>query len=240
MSEHRGHRIRIVVGVTAAFLLLGAVTTVAIGWGAVTFGGLGAINSQWDLFAGPEPGERPEGAPPPLAWPLRVPEGWPRVQGVSWSDGFGVRWDGGVGGTDTQTVITSVRAGWPMGALRWVDERVIDGTGAASSMSLRGSVRNPIATGSMGSWGWYAGSVPRDLPISPIWLGLAADVLVLAAGWAVLLLGGRAGVRVAVRARRRRRGHCEACGYEVGQGVTTCPECGAARETLEASSSPSA
>src|SRR6185369_3138761 len=50
----------------------------------------------------------------------------------------------------------------------------------------------------------------RALPLRPVWAGLAADALVFAAAWFALLVG----VGAARRARRRRRGLCEACGYD--------------------------
>lgn len=66
---------------------------------------------------------------------------------------------------------------------------------------------------------------PRPhLPLRPLWVGLAADVLVLGAA-GVLLLEAAAFGR---RAWRRRLGRCACCGYDRRGGAVgaVCPECG--------------
>jgi len=59
------------------------------------------------------------------------------------------------------------------------------------------------------------------LPLTPIWAGLVGDALVWGAAG-----GGAAWAWVAaVRRRRRKRGLCAWCAYELA-GLERCPECG--------------
>lgn len=62
------------------------------------------------------------------------------------------------------------------------------------------------------------------IPLRPIWPGLLANTLFYAA----LTLALLAGLRVVRTRRRRARGRCVACGYELDEGVGVCPECGLA------------
>lgn len=72
-------------------------------------------------------------------------------------------------------------------------------------------------------FGVRARTVPRAIPLRPVWPGLIADTLfyaLLFAGLHRLSAWGR-------RTRRRRRGRCAACGYDLfGLNSPTCPECG--------------
>jgi hypothetical protein len=63
------------------------------------------------------------------------------------------------------------------------------------------------------------------LPTRPIWSGLILNSALYAAGWGLLLIGPRR-----ARARRRKqRGWCLSCGYDlVGSSSGVCPECGVA------------
>jgi len=70
-------------------------------------------------------------------------------------------------------------------------------------------------------------TLSTDLPIRPLWPGLAWNTLIFAAAWYLL---GSATLFAARRLRRTlriRAGKCPACGYSLA-GVTTnrCPECG--------------
>ncbi|MEQ9096491.1 MAG: hypothetical protein RIE32_09535 [Phycisphaerales bacterium] len=60
------------------------------------------------------------------------------------------------------------------------------------------------------------------VPVYPVWPGLIGNTLLYAAG-VMLLLTLPAWWR---RYVRRWEGRCAACGYELGEGVSTCPECG--------------
>ncbi len=69
----------------------------------------------------------------------------------------------------------------------------------------------------------------RALPLRPIWPGLALNAAAWSAVWLVLLTAPSA-IR---RRRRRARGLCERCGYDLA-GCTgpACPECGSGRTPL--------
>jgi hypothetical protein len=63
----------------------------------------------------------------------------------------------------------------------------------------------------------------RALPLRPIPRGLLLDTALYAAAWALLLT--LAATRPLRRIRRRARGHCPACGYDLAS-LPACPECG--------------
>jgi hypothetical protein len=60
------------------------------------------------------------------------------------------------------------------------------------------------------------------IPVRPLWPGLLGNIVVYAAGVLLLLTLPRWWRRYV----RRWEGRCAACGYELGEGVSTCPECG--------------
>lgn len=70
------------------------------------------------------------------------------------------------------------------------------------------------------------------IPLRPIWPGLLGNAVFYTA----LLLVPLAVVRLVRTRRRRARGRCVACGYELGptleRGVGVCPECGLAARAL--------
>jgi hypothetical protein len=100
---------------------------------------------------------------------------------------------------------------------------------------------NPVTEPDLWFWELHGGGIelgngampsdPADwwprvaLPCLPIWGGLAGDTIIYAVMWRLLLA---APGRILAR-RRRRRGECVACAYDLrGLGSdAACPECGA-------------
>ena len=70
-----------------------------------------------------------------------------------------------------------------------------------------------FAAGPIGQWGWKYSTL-----MVPYW----ALIVLLA----ILPLGGLRGL--IIRRRRRRRGQCLVCGYDLSHSQGRCPECGAA------------
>lgn len=65
-----------------------------------------------------------------------------------------------------------------------------------------------------------------EVPLRPLWPGFLINTLLAAACWFVLLFGYPT-VRETIRAIRRRRGCCPACGYNLQNKFDDgCPECG--------------
>ncbi len=60
------------------------------------------------------------------------------------------------------------------------------------------------------------------LPYQPLWRGCIACTLMYGAGWMLVLCGPGAWKR----ARRRRKGMCVRCGYDLRGSTGVCPECG--------------
>ncbi|HZW09860.1 MAG TPA: hypothetical protein VFF69_08145 [Phycisphaerales bacterium] len=60
------------------------------------------------------------------------------------------------------------------------------------------------------------------IPCQPLWTGLALDVVLLATPWVMAQWLWARGTA----ARRRGRGQCEGCGYDLASIVNVCPECG--------------
>jgi hypothetical protein len=108
--------------------------------------------------------------------------------------------------TGHEQSIVSVASGWPFDAA----------TGRAIMDGSPSSVWN--------EWLFRVHLGQRFLatPLRPIWAGLLGNTLFYGSITLALLI-----VLRHARARRRRaRGRCIACGYELGTGVATCPECG--------------
>jgi len=104
--------------------------------------------------------------------------------------------------------------GWPMPSL-WCDI----GPGPVTGQLLaRGGI--PVSPPNV------AVADYRALPCRPHWLGLGIDSALYALPWAAALAVLR--WHPLRTWRRRRRGHCPACGYDLA-GLPACPECGRAR-----------
>jgi hypothetical protein len=114
----------------------------------------------------------------------------------------------------------AVAAGWPLPAV-WGWETTTSqfnsATGALTLVTLQESgLFAPPRT---------LAPPPARFPYLPVWPGFLLNSLLYAAPWALVLVAPRA-VR---RWRRRRRGCCMRCGYDLrGLGGAACPECGRA------------
>lgn len=117
-------------------------------------------------------------------------------------------------------------------AMRWpldVGER--EGRYIAVGWPLRSASRGRIWSSTPGpddAWGLSKVTLlgyELSLSTRPIWPGLLGNVLF----YAVLVLTPLGLIRRRKLRRRMRLGLCEACAYELGDGVRTCPECGLSR-----------
>ncbi|MEZ6241932.1 MAG: hypothetical protein R3B57_02715 [Phycisphaerales bacterium] len=107
--------------------------------------------------------------------------------------------------------------GWPVPALRRESRSVTDFV----SLNYTDESR-PIRAGLGTPWkdGWRQ---QVRLELVPVWPGFAIDAAFYAGVcWVLLFAPG-----VAIRWRRRQRGRCPACGYDLA-GLESCPECGGA------------
>ncbi|MFI4915038.1 MAG: zinc ribbon domain-containing protein [Phycisphaerales bacterium JB060] len=78
---------------------------------------------------------------------------------------------------------------------------------------------------SKGMWRTTVRGERCSIPYLPHWPGLLGNVLF----YTLLVLTPLVLLRWRTLHRRARRGLCPACGYELGEGVSACPECGLAR-----------
>jgi hypothetical protein len=109
--------------------------------------------------------------------------------------------------------------GWPWRAWRGGDSMMPAPGGHTVRSESTVTFRDPLG------WGRFGYLVPYG----PVWSGIVGNSLVGAVGiWALVVLPA------AVRwARRRGRGLCVACGYDLaGVGGGVCPECGGGNESL--------
>ena len=128
------------------------------------------------------------------------------------------------------------RAGWPMHAMmteqyaigpRPPIERVQD----MPFISLRHSLRGGLILHHLAQHPMLHPLGHHSLPLVPLWPGFAVNTAFYATCVATLWLAA-ANTRHALgtKRRRRKRGQCEACGYDL-TGLDQCPECGQNRIT---------
>lgn len=220
---------KITMGLTmAGCLLVGALVSVAVAWGAEY------LNTPLPPFNASSAVVHEVGR----GWPLPISE-WP-----AWTEGadrperpstvftyrpaLGARVTLGLGSQNGTTwFVKESRSGWPMGcAARFT----VSDTGMPLPKTIPAGSRENDRP-------WYAGwnlvdkaptntwaqPEPVYFPVQPVWFGLAVNSMFYGGSLHFAAFGvGR--IR---RARRRRRGCCEACGYPIGVGPV-CSECGAA------------
>jgi hypothetical protein len=223
----------------ALYLLLGALTTIAVAWtcallidGSATLvmtdlrGPTAVEDPRWDVLAGHRPGvfvirSDAAGIPPP---PVPIPIDTPLEKMAAYLEGpgsaFGPRpvvkvpgWSRAA--TPPREADRERRAvwedarGWPLVCL------------VSYSADFAGKVERPWSINLGGTQGPVG--LPRALPLRPILDRFAINAIFFGAVLWVITLGP-----VTVRRFVRRRRHrCPACGYPIGQS-NRCTECGAA------------
>ena len=203
LSRFLGYILIVQLKILGSYLVIGAVITVALGWGCALwveprYMGYTAIDDEDVAW-----------------WSRRAPAAYrdgPRGF-VLTQQGFGVQerslWGPvRIGSASVSTRHRRTRVGWPLRALEgvlWTNpdrQRTVTAEAILEVTDRRGA-RKPI-------------------PLRPIWPGFLVDSI--AGGAALwLLVNTPPGVR---RLGRRRRNRCPGCGYPVGASPV-CTECGA-------------
>ncbi len=174
----------------AVCVLLGAVTTVGAAWGCEL-----AHTVPWPRWM---PRIRVDQDVETASWPYAVAEHWGTFAVM-------YKWPASFGRTETQFVSQTVygsqrvvSTGWPLPALDAFETtgsgRVFEQRGLATPMWMQR--RFP------GAW---------RLGVVPLWPGFLLDTLIYAVPWWIVLITPRA----TMRWRRKRRGRCVACGYDL-------------------------
>ena len=161
----------------------------------------------------------------PLEWPCPNPADWPAAPNLEWwAEGSGLSWTCAKY-FDWEQVhdcllrVDVVRSGWPFRSMMaW--HRTDDREGRVIVTPTNGVELSAISQ--LPPMHRDTSVVePRVLPLRVIPAGYAID-----AGIAFVALYVPTAALGALRARRRRwRGACAACGYDLA-GVARCPECG--------------
>ncbi len=205
-------------------LLIGALLTFGLAWGAAVFA---PSDRMQGALEGPTTGDA-------AWWQLRIPaELLTFVSADESPRSVRVPHDGLIldlkqyllGNWALHATALRVRAGWPF--------RALEGSQWSGDLTKRGAPVNAVE----GAWllqiKWIG---ERVVPWRPMWRGLLANVAILGvAGWTVSQLT-IVTYRRRRTARRRKTGKCAACGYPlvsdqaIGEieSVGRCPECGAA------------
>jgi len=122
--------------------------------------------------------------------------------------------------------IRAHRTGWPFYCFEGLvfDRDVHDDTWLdVSTCWVQFQDATPMTLGT-----WHAGYDPQGTPFPtrPILAGFALNTMIYGVVWLLLRYTTRL-LPWAWRARRRRRGHCVRCGYDLlGDLASGCPECG--------------
>ncbi len=223
----------------ALCLLLGLISTVAVAWGFAAWGSVGPemTASAPRKFVVPDERlfvvvyeahglvgvERESLWVPRLINPLRStppPDQWLPID-TSW----GLSDQDRISRSNART-FDSTREwafGIPVPALWTYEDEHMDGTITRAGIPL------PL------TWGgetMLSTVPPHALPVLPIWRGLLLDTGFFAAIWAIPMFG----VPLVRARRRRKRGLCPKCAYDLGgDPASGCPECGWGRPLVVAS-----
>lgn len=207
-----------------AMLVFGAAAQVGVAYGLV-------FARQWEVVDDPWPQELMMGG-----WPGPVPPGWRQSpegivvhpqrmfsnRSVAWE------WESLRGQDELMKLeMNAWRIGWPLrslGAYRHVhvypnarqSTKLVKWRAPWVQAWMNGHIQPPAKPG----------DPPRVWPMYPIVTGFALNTVIYAAALAGVIWGAG----WTKRWRRRRRGMCERCGYEVA-GLAMCPECGRGAES---------
>lgn len=223
--------------IITACLIGGAVINVLVAWGC-TWCSIAYTSAKWRQLS----------LKAPCDWPVAVPTEWPpqALQAEARSTfgsmclaytGYDPEWTwrqgSGIGERNMYT-IWEHRSGWPLRSMasgRLVQDVVFDAVAA-------GPGRFDIIAPSTFSGRLYQGRYPPQwmkprnspiflmpvIPLLPIATGFIANTLIYASIlWLAFVAPG-----VIRLSRRRRRGLCLACGYDLA-ALPRCPECGTVR-----------
>jgi hypothetical protein len=228
------------------FLAGGAITTVAVAWGAI-------------LLCEPPRMGLEASLPSTTEWPRAVPLTWSPPTTQRQGRSFAIRrrifhhrvdWQyrevefrGGSSGPprapgepvravipteELATSLTLADVGWPVASLQMEYRVETQWSGWTAEESWFPAWELPDNLWELGldRPRWALGRVP----LRPLWPGFLIDSLFYAAIWfGVFLAPG-----MAKRAIRRKRGRCPRCGYDLrGELAGGCPECGWGRETAK-------
>ena len=219
---------RIGTGVGFTFLLLGAVVNVAVAWSCSIFVDVHSVDRQCvgDVFGWGFDVWRTAGAtrihcnefvmcavgagydaPPPV--PDSVPWWGPTDFGQ-------FRRNGRYIGPPMEDA-----RGWPLLSM-WCEYEYVWPPGAWRTNIEHGAMSVPMTRAGRGRR-----PITMGLPLRPIWHGFLAN----SAFYAVLLYSLTGAPFTVRQSRRRRRGRCLSCGYDLrGRPSQGCPECGWRRE----------
>ncbi len=200
-------------------LAVGVVVNVAVAWGCVLVSRprLGAAHHEQ----------------PVTVWNFKAPSWWPPPDFASKEHKAGVshQWLY-VKTTDSSSrefETHGISAGLPFRSLRsvWAYAWELDGSDAVAVVEPQSEyATSPFLDGMPLPSVLQHGDLKNTLlPVAPIWLGFLANTLLYAAlAWCMLFAPGEAR-----RWRRRKRGACQKCGYDLKRIAGVCPECGRGR-----------
>jgi hypothetical protein len=229
----------------AAAVLLGAVTTLVVAWpvtvGAMHMGWIKPVMEShgWHPFsvAGESISYRAHSARRMLIDQIELIQQNPRDSRIPMGEPTVL--PGWVASPDSApedlresvNYVDTLATGWPLrcaaGEVWFVWTRNSDGQLATTE-----DIERPPASGTTTApvrrhlWRVATNATgPTELPLRVVWGGLIADVAVWSAAWGVVLFGAAWARQV----RRRRRGLCAGCGYDLRGAAAgaACPECGA-------------